>query len=284
MNFYLPDFCNEYKLNMYILKLKQEHPEYFNDNMNIKAIYGSFPGMIWNGGRNFYGYSNYNEIKSTIEDFNKIGIALRFTLTNCMLQEHQVLDTYCNMVLETANTGMNEIIVNSSILENFLRQRYPDFKYILSTTRCERDVNKINEYTKQYDMVVIDYRDNKDLEFLNKLEDKDKIEILIDSYCIPDCQWREDHYKHLSFDQVYRTTTENELFTGCGGTKDFYTILNYSTTFTVNELYKYQEMGFYNFKIEGRTQNHFDVLESYIYYLIKPEYQNIVRLEILKNC
>jgi hypothetical protein len=36
-------------------------------------------------------------------------------------------------------------------------------------------------------------------------------------------------------------------------------------------------MGFCHFKIEGRTDNIVDVIESYLYYMIKPEWQNFVR-------
>ena len=51
MNFYLPDFYNKFQLNYTIITLFQSQPEYFNENIHIGAIYGSFPGMIWNGGR-----------------------------------------------------------------------------------------------------------------------------------------------------------------------------------------------------------------------------------------
>ena len=86
---------------------------------------------------------------------------------------------YCNLILECSNNGMNEILINSLELEQFLRKKYPNFKYILSTTRCERDIFKINEATKNYDLVVIDYRDNRNLNFLNAIEDKSKIEIAV---------------------------------------------------------------------------------------------------------
>ena len=42
-------------------------------------------------------------------------------------------------------------------------------------------------------------------------------------------------------------------------------------------------MGFNNFKIEGRTDDFFVVLEAYCHYMIKPEYQGQVRLLLLRN-
>ena len=41
-------------------------------------------------------------------------------------------------------------------------------------------------------------------------------------------------------------------------------------------------MGFSNFKIEGRNINPVDVIDSYVYYLIKPEYTDMVRNILLK--
>ena len=166
MKFYLPDFYYKYNLNTIIIDLLKKHPEYFYDNIEIGAIYGCFPGMIWNGGRLYTGFTDYDNIKGTIEAFNSRNIPIRFTCTNSLLEEKHNYDTYCNLVMDLANNGMNEILVNSPILEDYLRKTYPNYKYILSTTRCERDINKINQYTNEYHLVVTDYRDNDNFEFL----------------------------------------------------------------------------------------------------------------------
>ena len=42
-------------------------------------------------------------------------------------------------------------------------------------------------------------------------------------------------------------------------------------------------MGFQNFKIEGRTDDLFVVIEAYVHYMIKPEYQGEVRLRLLRH-
>lgn len=55
-------------------------------------------------------------------------------------------------------------------------------------------------------------------------------------------------------------------------------------TLSVDEIYgKYIDMGFSNFKIEGRTLHIIDVIDSYIYYMILPEYQNVIRSLVLKK-
>ena len=43
----------------------------------------------------------------------------------------------------------------------------------------------------------------------------------------------------------------------------------------------YADMGYRNFKIEGRSVPDINVLENYMYYMIRPEYRDEVRLEML---
>jgi hypothetical protein len=47
-------------------------------------------------------------------------------------------------------------------------------------------------------MVVTDFRDNNNFNFLTKLKYKNKIELLTNSKCSPYCQHRPEHYDFLS--------------------------------------------------------------------------------------
>lgn len=288
MNFYLPDFTKHLNLNLYIIKLLKEHPEYFYDYINIGAIYGAFGGSIWNGGRVIPGIASKPKVKETIEQINNLNIPIRFTYTNHLLTEEDLHDRYCNMTLDIANNGINEIIVNSPLLEDYLKNKYPNFKYILSTTRCERDINKINEATKLYDLVVIDYRDNSNLSFLLGIEDKSKIEILINAYCNPDCPIRKDHYDTLARIQLNygeNIPQQDKKFDSCPTyNRSIYDILDFPTVLTNNDIQNvHSQMGFSHYKIEGRTISTINLIESYIYYFIKPEWKDRVRIMLLKN-
>ena len=290
MKFYLPDFGFFMNLNMTILDLMKEYPDYFNNNIEIGGIYGTFPGAIWNGGRLLTNHiSSAEEMEHIVSVLNKRNIPIRYTFTNHLLEEKHLNDTYCNLMMEIANTGMNEIIINSPILEDYLRKEYPNFKYILSTTRCERDINKINEATKKYDLVVTDYRDNPNIEFLQAIEDKSKIELLINAYCDPNCPIRKKHYTSIANHQLRFEDMDKEkdadILKCPTYKKHFYDILEYPTVLTNKDvLKKYPKMGFNHFKIEGRTMPIAQVIESYVYYLVKPEYQNEIRLLILERC
>ena len=288
MKFYLPDFFFKFDLNILITQLWQEHPEYFHNGLEIGAVYGSFPGAIWNGGRLMCGGTVIQNIENIINQFNELDMPIRFTFTNSLLQKEHLNDTYCNLIMESANNGMNEVIVNSPILEDYLRNKYPNFKYILSTTRCERNIDTINDYTKQYDLIVTDYRDNINLDFLSQIQDKSKIELLVNSYFDPNCTRRKQHYDAISHNQlIFRVADkEGQDVMSCPTyNRNFYDIFDLSSVITVDKLFDtYIPMGFSHFKIEGRTSHISNVVESYVYYMIKPEYQNKVRLYLLRNC
>ena len=50
---------------------------------------------------------------------------------------------------------------------------------------------------------------------------------------------------------------------------------------TFEELYKdYYDMGFRHFKLVGRNEFNFYVLESLVYYLVKPEFRDEVRADV----
>ena len=291
LNFYLPGFDLQ-MLDFYrsMVSYMQEFPYRFMENVKIPALYGSFNNMIWNGGRIRIGrMATYDEMAKAIENVNNSGMAVRYTYTNSALEERHLLDTVCNLSMDLAHNGKNEVLVNSPILEKYLREHYPNFKYILSTTACERDVGKINEATKKYDLVVIDYRDNKNISFLEKIEDKDKIEILIDEKCPIGCQSRKLDYEAASKKICYQCSNSEDPDFECLRDKSdvtgFYRGLrnNPYTNLSFNELYGlYYDMGFRHFKFLGRNEkDYLTEIESYIYYLSAPDSRDVVRYDLL---
>jgi collagenase-like PrtC family protease len=184
--------------------------------------------------------------------------------------------------MDKANNGMNEVLVNSECLESYLCDKYPNFKYIMSTTKCERNLDAINEACKKYHLVVPDYRDNIDDEFMQSLELKDKIEILINPYCNPCCQRRAEHYRGLSQQQLEFNNVPCMI---CSDEHNsFLEALNmYPTVLKTGDITRLIDMGFTNFKIEGRTNHNVDVIESYVYYMVKPEFKDEVRCKLIKK-
>lgn len=114
------------------------------------------------------------------------------------LNETHLNDPYSNTITKLAATGNNEIIINSPLLESYLRKNYPNYKFISSTTKCLLDNEKIEEEAKNYYLTVLDYRKNTDIEFLSNLEHPEKYELLINAYCNPNCPNRAKHYAAIS--------------------------------------------------------------------------------------
>lgn len=115
IKFHLPDFWSHGPLNLALIDMIKEHPEYFRDGVEIASVYGCFPPAVWNGGRNINGYADERAITHVLDEFNKRGIPCRFTFTNPLLTEEHMSDRFCNRLVQLADNGLNEAIVNTQV-------------------------------------------------------------------------------------------------------------------------------------------------------------------------
>lgn len=287
VNFFLPGLNTNFQgFYIYLAHYMQKHSERFMDNIYPAAFYGSFNNAIWQGGRSMIGMQiSPIDAENTIRRINDAGVAVRYTYTNNKIEEKHLNDTFCNLTMELANNGKNEVLVNSPVLESYLRKTYPNFKYIMSTTACERNIDKINEATKKYDLVVMDFRDNKNMDFLEKIECKEKIEILADDYCVSTCRFRKKHYDIVSSVNLFQgnpnegSCLEKQREYANGFYKNLE--LHTDTNLTFDDVYKtYFDMGFRNFKLIGRDDTSLFTFESLLYYMVKPKFRDITRDEL----
>ena len=295
IKFHLPDFYGNIRMNLAFADLLKSNPEYFYDNVEIASSYGCFPPAAWNGGRTVVGAVRREGIDRTIEEYNKRGIPIRYTFTNPLVTEKHLKDSFCNMITRIAENGLNEIIVNVPCLEEYIRKNYPSYPLISSTVKQLEDKDELlAELEKDYKLVVLDYNWNNRFEELNELPHKDKIELLINPYCTPHCRRRKLHYEYLGerqFEHNMQVFGNDQLkpidrkeFPCPNMSMSFYEITKFDTFISVEDIYqKYVPMGYSNFKIEGRMMHPVDILESYIYYLIKPEQRDYLRIIMLKQ-
>lgn len=298
MKFHIPDFAKHWQINLNLIDILKAHPEYFYDGVEIASCFGCFPPALWNGGRALFGYTGREQITKTIQYFNERNVPLRYTFTNPTITEKDLKDVFCNNLCRAADNGFNEIICNSPVLEEYIRKTYPNYPLISTTCKEIRDLDRlIQELDSGYKLVVLDYNWNNDFERLAEIpeEYRGRCEILINPYCIPNCPNRGEHYKFLgdlqrkssrsplaASQSVIATEEHKFAMSHCANTcYNFYQIHKYSTFVTRENLDRYIELGFNNFKIEGRVLNTANVTESYVYYMVKPEYRDLVRLELL---
>lgn len=301
--FHLPDFAGHFKFNVVFAELLEKRPEYFREGVEIASVYGVFPPSIWNGGRTQGGVCNKNFINTVIKTFNGRGIPLRFTFTNPMLEKKHLNDDFCNMVMHLADNGLNEVIVMSPLLEDYIRKNYPNYKITSSTCKRITDAEQLcSEVEKDYHIVVIDYDLNHDFETLEKIPDKKKCELLVNACCNPNCPMRSEHYKAIGLQQIAYSNhvrkypnapfdtkklvaehPEIQKFADCPcSQRSLFDIVKLKNHISPDEIWgKYIPMGFEQFKLEGRTLETLNLLEHYMYYMIKPECKDQARFEFL---
>ncbi len=298
VNFHLPGLRYNYPLNMLFLSLLKTKPEMFREGVKIASFFGEFPMSLWNGGR----FSNHDQcdsnfINGVIKAINAQGVPVRYTYTNPLLTENDLDDPYCNYCLKAADNGMNEVMVYSPILEEYIRKNYPSYKINSSTCKEIKDIEEVKaELKKDYHMVVLDFNLNYRWDLLEQIpeEDRGRVELLVNTLCVPGCPRRGDHYKNISKNQ--RIALKNRKMPPdkqipietwhCeyGDKNCIHTIQDYETYISPEAIWeKYIPMGFKNFKIEGRTANIFSLIDTYCHYMIKPERAGEARLLLLNN-
>ena len=298
--FHLPGIATHFRFNLIFATVLEQYPQYFRD-IEIASFYGAFPQSIWNGGRTQEGLCDKNDVKAVLKAFNDKGIPVRFTFTNPALEKKHLNDKFCNMVMSLANNGLNEVIVVSPILEEYIRKYYPDFKITSSTCKRLDDGERLaRELEKDYNIVVVDYDLNNKFDILEKLPHKEKCEFLVNSNCRPACPNRKQHYYNVGVQQInyanhmrkYPNQPYDPIIFGDGAnqncpffTRNLFEIRDLSTNIKPADIWdKYLPMGFNQFKIEGRTAWLFNLIETYVYYMAKPEYADIARYTLIDFC
>ena len=302
--FHLPDFAGHFKFNLVFAEFLKRYPEYFREGVEIASVYGVFPPSMWNGGRTQTGICNPEAVKGILKAFNDRGIPLRFTFTNPMLEKQHLADPFCNMVMKLADNGLNEAIVLSPLLEAYIREKYPRFKITSSTCKRITDAAQLcSEVEKDYHIVVIDYDLNHDFETLEKIPDKKKCELLVNACCNPGCPTRSEHYRAigtqqiiyaehvrkygdapLDMEKIQREHPDILRFDSCPcAERNLFEITGLKNHISPDEIWNtYIPMGFEQFKIEGRTAGTLNLIEHYMYYMIRPECKDQARFEFMK--
>ena len=284
--YHLPGLFEFYELYRVFLPVFREHREYFYDWCEIGSIYGAPEDCIWGGGRTGFSESAPREVLALIREY---GISARLTFSNSLLRKEHLADRTCNAlcaVFENGTGVQNGIIIHSDLLLHYLKEKYPGFYFVSSTTKVLTRFEELQQELdrEEFRYVVPDFRLNKRVDELNALSAsrKNKVEFLCNECCFFDCKDRKRCYENVSRknlgedcpdhrcaapdgDQGYRFSNamQNPGFIGIDDIRNIYV-----------------PMGFHHFKIEGRGLGSALILEFLLYYMTKPEYQLHVREEI----
>lgn len=309
--YHLPGLFEFYELYKEFLPLYRKHREYFYDWCDIGSIYGAPADCIWGGGRVGFGEHAPKEVLKLMQEY---GISARLTFSNSLVTEEYLSDRRCNELCgifsnnSSKNTkyhidsddrcndeysisngrekSQNGIIIYSDILLDYIKENYPDFYFVSSTTKVLTDFCEFeNELNREdFSYVVPDFRLNKSFDKLKALSQhqKDKVEFLCNECCWFGCTDRKKCYETVSRKNLGEDCPEHYCTAPDAGQGYLFSKAMENPGFIGIDDIKntYLPMGFSNFKIEGRGLGSAMVLEFLLYYMTKPQYQIHVREHI----
>lgn len=318
--YHLPGLFEFYELYKEFLPLYRKHREYFYDWCEIGSIYGAPADCVWGGGRVGFGEHDPKEVLKLMQEY---GISARLTFSNSLLTREHLSDPKCNELCRIFDIGRdnersrgfgndkdieccidndndisginkrikvkecrNGIIIYSDILLDYIKENYPGFYFVSSTTKVLTDFGEFeNELNREdFRYVVPDFRLNKSFDKLKALSQhqKDKVEFLCNECCWFGCTDRKKCYETVSRKNLGEDCPEHYcvapdlrqgyLFSKAMENPGFIGVDDIKNT--------YLPMGFSNFKIEGRGLGSAMILEFLLYYMTKPQYQIHVREHI----
>lgn len=319
-HYHLPGLFEFYELYKEFLPLYRKHREYFYDWCEIGSIYGAPADCVWGGGRVGFGEHDPKEMLKLMQEY---GISARLTFSNSLLTREHLSDKKCNELCRIFDIGRdnersrgfgndkdieccidndndisginkrikvkecrNGIIIYSDLLFDYIKENYPGFYFVSSTTKVLTDFGEFeNELNREdFRYVVPDFRLNKSFDKLKALSQhqKDKVEFLCNECCWFGCTDRKECYETVSRKNLGEDCPEHYCVAPDAGQGYLFSKAMENPGFIgVDDIKNiYLPMGFSNFKIEGRGLGSAMILEFLLYYMTKPQYQIHVREHI----
>lgn len=251
------------------------------------AVHGNMP-CKWNSGRIIKSVSEEYQ-KWCLEQYAARNIPVILTFSNYFLTEDDLNDRPSNRILDwiAAYKG-NGVLVSSPILMKYVRQKYPDLLICSSILKAVHDRGKgkadyYNKLSEQFDRIVLHPDDGFNISLLENLEQKEKVEILINENCVRNCQFREEHCDIVC--EYYQKERPENCFEKlndfkrqkCQSIQDIQGIAEFvqgkksTCNMSRDELKRVYECGYRSFKIQGRSLSAASLLYDLTRYTLQEE-------------
>lgn len=299
-HFFLSGAFESFEFISSFLQIARRCPSMLKDNVVIDSVFGS-PTCIWNGGRALANvYYNKKQLQNIRDTYANLGVKVRLIFTNPFLNEHDLYDRYCNLVMSIFKDLSPEVVVNSPLLEEYLRSTYPTAFFISSTTkRLRSNEEQLREFDREYKYICLDYDYNYNYGFLDSIpkSERDRVEILVNSTCLKGCNARVLHQEFSAKRQLEYDSDdycESEVFykecpkikrimsqssSQSDNVRDIYSGTNYIFP---QDLDMYLDKGFCHFKIQGRELAVSQLFAEMLPYIISPNYYPIA-ISLINN-
>ena len=284
--YHLPGLFEFHELYRVFLPLYRSHRDWFYDWCTIGSVYGAPAGCRWDGGRAGFGEATPEAAQKLMREY---GISSRLTFSNSLLREEDLSDPECNRLcalFEKSGQVPAGVVLTSDLLLDYLREKYPGFYFVSSTTKVLTGFRQLEEELErpEFRFVVPDFRLNKALDRLMLLPEelKKKVEFLCNEACWFECPDRKSCYENVSRKNL-GVDCEDHICVSPYAERGyrFSDAMDNPGFIGIREIRDtYMPDGFSHFKIEGRSLGSAVILEFLLYYMTRPEYQLRVREEI----
>lgn len=275
--FVLPDFIEKNRVNNFLIDLSRNNLNYFKGPIYFTQISGCFPYSIWNGSLN----SNYSKGFGYLDLYNfQSKYPIRLDCSNLLIEDNDFFNVFQNLILKRFENSSFQIEISNLKLLNYIKEKYPNYRYIFSEKADllnRFDINLINSFLdfQEFDFIKLPIRFNKDQELLKNIKNPSKIEIIINPLCYDSCIKKDAcviaennaqiNYSELScYKYCCNIIPKPELLKN---------ILHFEDLMNLEKEYKINHFSFQNMP---QFKNDIDLLNFYIKYFIKEEYQMLV--------
>ncbi len=160
----------------------------------IESLFGFVERSTLYGGREFKG----RELSDRdVTQLNNAGIGLRLPMTNHFVERDEYEQN--QDLLQKHHFPGNSVIVTNDDLARWIKQDFPNYHIDASVIKNIKTHRKIDKALELYDAVVLPMRLNEDLDFLQKIEAKDRITLFANAGCALTCP---SHLCYLSFSKM----------------------------------------------------------------------------------
>jgi hypothetical protein len=147
----------------------------------LREHYGNELSTLY-GGRAFDGREFSDR---DVFQLNNAGIGVRLPMSNHFVEPDEYESN--QRLLDKYHRECNSIIVTNDDLAKWIRRDFPKYRIDASVIKNIKTHRKIDEALKLYDSIVLPMRLNEDLDFLEKIEAKDRITIFANAGCALTC-------------------------------------------------------------------------------------------------
>ena len=276
--FKLPGLFEKFDLIKKVIEVYNAYPFAFKECYIIDSVYGSNGGSL-NGGRSI------SECKHNIKDIlsfceqNKVFPTIIMSNT-LVTYEEAARDANAIKILNNSNIYTTYFCVANNEVEKWLLDNgVASCNIISSTTKClnEKDLEKEE---KSHVLVVLPENLINRFDIISKLpiETRSKLEVIVNSACPLNCMTRKKHYDYMSRialrEKVPKFVCPNYNYAGNGFLYELFNTPQFVSNKMIN---KYIELGINHFKIQGRTDSYYNLIETFAYYLVKDRYKIMFR-------